>query len=57
MVAFHSMMGSFMAAGIVPAYDAFAEEYKVTVKSASYFTSVQVCIAPMEQAILLLYIC
>lgn len=33
-----------MAAGIIPAYDAFAEEYKVTVPEASYLTSVQVCI-------------
>lgn len=43
MVAFHSMMGTFMAAGIVPAYDAFAEEYGVTVPAASYLTSFQVC--------------
>lgn len=42
MVAFHSMMGTFMAAGIVPAYDALAEEYNVTVPTASYLTSVQV---------------
>lgn len=42
MVAFHSMMGTFMAAGIVPAYDAFAEEYNVTVPAASYLTSFQV---------------
>lgn len=42
MVAFHSMMGTFMAAGIVPAYEAFAEQYNVTVPTASYLTSVQV---------------
>ncbi|KAJ5350676.1 hypothetical protein N7541_008403 [Penicillium brevicompactum] len=45
MVAFHSMMGTFMAAGIVPAYDAFAEEYNVTVPAASYLTSFQVYFA------------
>lgn len=44
MIAFHSMMGTFMAAGVVPAYEAFAEEYKVTVQQASYFTSIQVSI-------------
>lgn len=36
------MMGTFMAAGIIPAYDAFAEEYNVTVQAASYLTSFQV---------------
>lgn len=43
MVAFHSMMGTFMAAGIIPAYTAFAEDYKVTIPTASYFTAAQVC--------------
>jgi hypothetical protein len=43
MVAFHSMMGTFMAAGIVPAYEEFAEQYNVTVPAASYLTSFQVC--------------
>lgn len=42
MVAFHSMMGTFMAAGIIPAYDTFAKEYNVTVPDASYLTSFQV---------------
>jgi hypothetical protein len=44
MVAFHSMMGTFMAAGIIPAYDTFAEKYGVTVPDASYLTSFQVCV-------------
>ena len=48
MVAFHSMMGTFMAAGIVPAYDAFAEEYNVTVPTATYLTSVQVCFLSVD---------
>ncbi|KAJ5088891.1 hypothetical protein N7456_012507, partial [Penicillium angulare] len=42
MVAFHSMMGTFMAAGIIPAYDALAEEYGITVPQASYLTSIQI---------------
>lgn len=42
MIAFHSMMGTFMAAGIVPAYDAFAEMYGVEVQAVSYLTSLQV---------------
>lgn len=42
MVAFHSMMGTFMAAGIIPAYDTLAKEYNVTVQDASYLTSFQV---------------
>lgn len=43
MVAFHSMVGTFMAAGIVPAYDTLAEMYGVEVQDVSYLTSVQVC--------------
>ncbi|KAJ5666577.1 hypothetical protein N7462_010986, partial [Penicillium macrosclerotiorum] len=42
MVAFHSMMGTFMAAGIIPAYDEFAKQYGVTVPDASYLTSFQI---------------
>lgn len=42
MVSFHSMMGTFMAAGIVPAYDIFAETYGIAVQDASYLTSLQV---------------
>lgn len=43
MAAFHSMMCTFMAAGIVPAYHSLAHDYQVTVPVASYLTSVQVC--------------
>lgn len=39
--------GAFMAAGIVPAYDAFAEEYNITIPTASYLSSVQVCVVAM----------
>lgn len=42
MVAFHSMDTVFMAAGIIPGYEAMAEAYKVTVPQASYLTSSQV---------------
>ncbi|PLB47492.1 MFS general substrate transporter [Aspergillus steynii IBT 23096] len=41
-VAFHSMAATFMAAGIIPAYDTMAEEYNVTVPEASYLTSIQI---------------
>ncbi|CAG8122059.1 unnamed protein product [Penicillium olsonii] len=51
MVAFHSMMGTFMAAGIVPAYDAFAEEYNVTVPTATYLTSVQILLLGLSPLI------
>lgn len=43
MVAFHSMMCTFTAAGIIPAFDTFAEEYGVSEPTASYLTSFQVC--------------
>ncbi|GLA62965.1 hypothetical protein AtubIFM54640_004102 [Aspergillus tubingensis] len=42
MVAFHSMAATFMAAGIILAYDIMAERYNVTVPQASYLTSVQI---------------
>lgn len=42
MVAFHSMMSTFMAAGIVPAYEVMAEKYHITVTEATYLTSIQV---------------
>ncbi|KAJ5165718.1 uncharacterized protein N7500_007548, partial [Penicillium coprophilum] len=42
MVAIHSMVCVFMAAGLIPGYEAMAEEYKITVPQASYLTSVQV---------------
>lgn len=48
MAAFHSMMGTFMAAGIIPAYDAFATQYNVTVPQASYLTSFQVRVVAEE---------
>ncbi|KAJ5994704.1 hypothetical protein N7481_001681 [Penicillium waksmanii] len=51
MVAFHSMMGTFMAAGIIPAYDAFAEEYGVTVQAASYLTSFQILLLGLSPLI------
>ncbi|KAF9892277.1 hypothetical protein FE257_002054 [Aspergillus nanangensis] len=42
MVAFHSMAATFMAAGIIPAYEAMAKDYGVTLPEASYLTSVQI---------------
>ncbi|KAE8372402.1 major facilitator superfamily domain-containing protein [Aspergillus bertholletiae] len=44
MVAFHSMVATFMAAGIIPAFDTMAEEYGVTVPQASYLTSIQILV-------------
>ncbi|CAI7609710.1 unnamed protein product [Penicillium discolor] len=51
MVAFHSMMGTFMAAGIIPAYDTFAEQYNVTVPDASYLTSCQILLLGLSPLI------
>ncbi|KAL2793297.1 MFS general substrate transporter [Aspergillus keveii] len=42
MVAFHSMSATFVAAGIIPAYETLAEEYGITVPQASYLTSAQI---------------
>lgn len=41
MVAFHSMTGTFTAAGIIPAYEDFARVYNVSMPVASYLTSFQ----------------
>ncbi|OQD82237.1 hypothetical protein PENANT_c022G03683 [Penicillium antarcticum] len=51
MVAFHSMMGTFMAAGIIPAYDTFAEDYNITVPDASYLTSFQILLLGLSPLI------
>jgi hypothetical protein len=42
MVAVHSMVATFMAAGIIPAYETFAEDYGTSIHTATYLTSVQV---------------
>lgn len=36
------MVSTFMAAGIIPAYEKMTEQYRVTVHEASYLTSSQV---------------
>lgn len=40
-IAVHSMVSTFMAADIIPAYKKMAEQYGVTVHEASYLTSSQ----------------
>ncbi|KAJ5443098.1 Major facilitator superfamily domain general substrate transporter [Penicillium cf. griseofulvum] len=44
MVATHSMVCVFMAAGLIPGYEAMAEEYNITMHQATYLTSVQILI-------------
>lgn len=44
MVSAHSMVATFMAAGIVPASDTFTEQYGVSAPKASYLVSAQVSI-------------
>ncbi|KAJ5704299.1 hypothetical protein N7493_011437 [Penicillium malachiteum] len=51
MVAFHSMISTFMAAGIIPAYDTLAEEYNITVPDASYLTSFQILLLGLSPLI------
>jgi hypothetical protein len=43
LVAFHSFMANFIGAGVIPAYDTFADLFSVSVQDASYYTSVVVC--------------
>ncbi|PGH01234.1 hypothetical protein AJ79_07966 [Helicocarpus griseus UAMH5409] len=44
MVAFHSMIATFMAAGIVPAYDDFAKDYATDIHQSAYLTSIQIAV-------------
>ncbi|KAK2777456.1 hypothetical protein FQN53_002229 [Emmonsiellopsis sp. PD_33] len=44
MVAFHSMIATFMAAGIVPAYEGFAEAYGTDIHKSAYLTSIQIAV-------------
>ncbi|KAF9891815.1 hypothetical protein FE257_003299 [Aspergillus nanangensis] len=42
LISIHSMISTFMAAGIIPAYESMAEEYGVTVHKTSYLSSSQI---------------
>lgn len=44
LVAFHACMGTFTAAGIIPAYASIAEEFNCSMQQASYLTSLQIAI-------------
>ncbi|PYH99953.1 MFS transporter [Aspergillus ellipticus CBS 707.79] len=44
LVAFHACMGTFAAAGIIPAYETIATDFGVTVQDASYLTSIQIAV-------------
>ena len=41
LVAFHALMSTFMASGIIPAYENIAEDLGVTLQQTSYLTSIQ----------------
>jgi hypothetical protein len=49
MVAFHAMMNTFMAAGIIPGFYNFSAKYGTTIEEASYLTSVQVYSSPYNR--------
>ncbi|RAH67030.1 putative MFS transporter [Aspergillus aculeatinus CBS 121060] len=44
LVAFHACMGTFAAAGIIPAYETISTEYGVSINDASYMTSIQIAV-------------
>ncbi|ETS86270.1 hypothetical protein PFICI_00098 [Pestalotiopsis fici W106-1] len=44
LIAFHAMMTTFIAAGIIPAYELFVRDFGITISQASYLTSAQVLI-------------
>ncbi|KAL4763518.1 putative MFS transporter [Aspergillus foveolatus] len=44
LVAIHACMGTFAAAGIIPAYETIAEEFGVTLHQVTYLTSLQIAI-------------
>ncbi|KPV74750.1 uncharacterized protein RHOBADRAFT_53698 [Rhodotorula graminis WP1] len=41
-VAFHSMMGAFSAAAVIPSFETFAEHWGISITQASYFVSVPI---------------
>lgn len=38
------MMATFMAAGIIPAYELFAQDFGISIHEASYLTSIQIIV-------------
>ncbi|KAJ9268914.1 hypothetical protein DTO212C5_5115 [Paecilomyces variotii] len=42
LVAFHALITTFIASGVIPAYQSFAEMFHVSLQDASYYTSVQI---------------
>ncbi|KAK8173986.1 MFS transporter [Phyllosticta citrichinensis] len=44
LVAFHAMMTTFTAAGIIPAFESIAEDLGCTLQRASYLTSMQIAV-------------
>ncbi|KIW01524.1 uncharacterized protein PV09_07002 [Verruconis gallopava] len=44
LIAFHAMMTTFMAAGIIPAYENIAQDLGVSLQKTSYLTSVQIVV-------------
>lgn len=44
LVAFHALMGTFMASAIIPSYTDIVNEFGVSMQQASYLTSLQIAI-------------
>ncbi|KAI9757720.1 MAG: hypothetical protein M4579_003345 [Chaenotheca gracillima] len=44
LVAFHAFMTTFIAAGVIPAFENFSEDLHVELQTASYLTSIQILI-------------
>ncbi|KAL2218354.1 major facilitator superfamily domain-containing protein [Thermoascus aurantiacus ATCC 26904] len=42
LVAFHAMMTTFIASGVIPAYVEFSKLFNISLQKASYFTSAQI---------------
>jgi MFS family permease len=50
LVAFHAMMATFIAAGIIPAFEMLSEDLKVSITRTSYLVAVQIAfqgVAPL----------
>ena len=44
LVAFHALMGTFMASAIIPSYSDIIKEFGVSMQQASYLTSLQIAV-------------
>ena len=46
LISFHALMIGFMTGGLIPAFGAVAEEFNISLNTATYTVSIQVSLLP-----------